>query len=151
MLRSLEKDCICGLQWVNDRCAHLNAVDSPPLLQERHYKAKLGLAGPGMVRGLVEDYVRGLQWVLQYYYRGVASWTWFYPHHYAPLASDITSVQGMQVQLLVCWALALFRSASGSARPSWVHEHLRLTSKQSRPAACLGTCVSACVWSVHKV
>ena len=52
---------------------------------------------PGAERRVVQDYVQGLQWVLQYYYRGVASWSWFYPHHYAPLASDIVQVQDMQV------------------------------------------------------
>ncbi len=38
---------------------------------------------------LAENYVQGLQWVLFYYYKGVASWSWFYHYHYAPMISDI--------------------------------------------------------------
>jgi len=38
-------------------------------------------------KSLCENYVQGLQWVLFYYYKGIASWPWFYGYHYAPLIS----------------------------------------------------------------
>jgi 5'-3' exoribonuclease 1 len=54
-----------------------------------HYTQKFewGLENEEELRKLTENYVQGLQWVLYYYYRGVASWPWFYRYHYAPMIS----------------------------------------------------------------
>lgn len=46
-----------------------------------------------------ECYITALQWTLSYYYRGVCSWGWFYPHHYAPFISDIRKFKDLQIKL----------------------------------------------------
>ncbi|TKA78802.1 hypothetical protein B0A49_01694 [Cryomyces minteri] len=59
--------------------------------KNEHYTSKFGwgLDNEEELRKLTENYVQGLQWVLYYYYRGVASWPWFYAYHYAPMISDV--------------------------------------------------------------
>jgi 5'-3' exoribonuclease 1 len=59
--------------------------------KDTYYKEKFdwGLENEEGMRQLTENYVQGLQWVLYYYYRGVASWPWFYQYHYSPMISDV--------------------------------------------------------------
>lgn len=47
---------------------------------------------PGDTRAngqIVAAYLKTMEWTLRYYTCGVASWSWFYPHHHAPAMSDI--------------------------------------------------------------
>lgn len=63
--------------------------------KDRYYMSKLGPergSSPTARRELVKEYVTGLQWVFAYYYKGVPSWKWYYPEHYAPFASDLVDV-----------------------------------------------------------
>ena len=57
--------------------------------KDKYYRSKFewGLDSDEEMRQLTENYVQGLQWVLFYYYRGVASWPWFYRYHYSPMIS----------------------------------------------------------------
>lgn len=52
-----------------------------------------------MLAEQTECYIVALQWNLAYYYRGVCSWGWFYPHHYSPYISDIQSFKHLQFKL----------------------------------------------------
>ena len=57
--------------------------------KDKYYKQKFewGLENEVELKRLAENYVEGLQWVLFYYYRGVASWPWFFQYHYSPMIS----------------------------------------------------------------
>ncbi|KIX09646.1 uncharacterized protein Z518_00727 [Rhinocladiella mackenziei CBS 650.93] len=59
--------------------------------KDKYYEEKFGwgLENDQEMQQLTENYVQGLQWVLYYYYRGVASWPWFYQYHYSPMISDV--------------------------------------------------------------
>jgi len=77
------------------------ANPSDPLAyRDYYYKVKLGFAEDDAAarRQLVACYLEGLYWVLQYYHEGCSSWSWFYPNHYAPLASDLRNLQELEIQ-----------------------------------------------------
>lgn len=35
------------------------------------------------------NYLQGMEWVLNYYIKGVPNWNWYYDNHYAPLATSL--------------------------------------------------------------
>lgn len=67
----------------------------------RYYEQKFGITEPSeqadLAKKLCHAYVEGLCWVMRYYFDGVASWTWYYPFHYAPFASDLVNLGDLQV------------------------------------------------------
>ncbi|XP_051172121.1 5'-3' exoribonuclease 1 isoform X3 [Leptopilina boulardi] len=51
-----------------------------------------------VLRSQAEGYVRAIQWNLHYYYNGCCSWSWYYPHHYAPYISDIKDFKDLKLE-----------------------------------------------------
>ncbi|XP_014226840.1 5'-3' exoribonuclease 1 isoform X1 [Trichogramma pretiosum] len=49
------------------------------------------------MRSQAEGYIRAIQWNLHYYYNGCCSWSWYYPHHYAPFISDIKNFKDLKI------------------------------------------------------
>lgn len=60
--------------------------------KDRYYSSKVPGEDPA---NMVKAYLEGLVWVMKYYYQGCASWTWFYPFHYAPFASDLPTIDSV--------------------------------------------------------
>ncbi|ALC47921.1 Rat1 [Drosophila busckii] len=65
--------------------------------KNRYYESKFDVCPENLQfrYAVALQYVRGLCWVLKYYYQGCASWNWYFPYHYAPFASDFVNIQGL--------------------------------------------------------
>lgn len=63
-------------------------------VKENYYREKMNLLKDDAAghHALRKAYIEGLVWTLRYYYHGCASWRWFYPFHYAPMASDLVNL-----------------------------------------------------------
>lgn len=59
-------------------------------------------------------YITALQWILDYYYRGVQSWDWYYPHHYAPFISDLKDFQDHEIKFNLGKPFLPFQQVGGA-------------------------------------
>ncbi|KAM7350947.1 5'-3' exoribonuclease 2 Rat1 [Cochliomyia hominivorax] len=68
--------------------------------KDRYYESKFDVGKDNLDfrYSVALQYVRGLCWVLKYYYQGCASWNWYFPYHYAPFASDFVNIAGLSTQ-----------------------------------------------------
>jgi len=44
---------------------------------------------PDLLHNLLAYYVYGLKFVYYYYFKRLASWSWYYPYYFAPLLCDL--------------------------------------------------------------
>uniref|UniRef100_A0A4Y0BJ93 5'-3' exoribonuclease n=1 Tax=Anopheles funestus TaxID=62324 RepID=A0A4Y0BJ93_ANOFN len=65
--------------------------------KDRYYESKFDVTSQNSSfrQTVAWEYVRGLCWVLRYYYQGCASWEWYFPYHYAPFASDLKHLENV--------------------------------------------------------
>ncbi|KAJ3368661.1 5'-3' exoribonuclease 2 [Allomyces arbusculus] len=81
-------------EWVIDTSVKMHSGS----WRTSYYETKFQDTSEAFRTKVGQAYVEGLCWVLHYYYLGCASWTWFYPYHYAPLAQDMRDLASMSVQ-----------------------------------------------------
>lgn len=81
-------------------------LDRLPLIEaefrqhkNHYYRDKMKIDSPTVdqLQIYVNQYIEALQWILKYYYQGCPSWSWFYPHHYAPYLSDLKNFKDLNL------------------------------------------------------
>ncbi|ODO06774.1 hypothetical protein I350_04133 [Cryptococcus amylolentus CBS 6273] len=63
-----------------------------------HDKLEISYENPADMYEIVHHYIEGLQWILNYYYKGVSSWGWFYKYHYSPRITDLKGIADMKFE-----------------------------------------------------
>eukprot|EP01119_Soliformovum_irregulare_P002288 TRINITY_DN12571_c0_g1_i1.p1 TRINITY_DN12571_c0_g1~~TRINITY_DN12571_c0_g1_i1.p1 ORF type:complete len:965 (-),score=254.82 TRINITY_DN12571_c0_g1_i1:111-2666(-) len=54
-----------------------------------YYRTHFGSDDASVITDACHQYVKGMTWVLYYYYQGCVSWKYYYRHHWPPLACDL--------------------------------------------------------------
>ncbi|KAH9850086.1 XRN 5'-3' exonuclease N-terminus-domain-containing protein [Lenzites betulinus] len=102
-----------------------------PGYKERYYRQKFGVeySDSAFRKEVTTRYVEGMAWVLQYYYQGTPSWTWYYPYHFAPFAADFEDLDKLDLQFNLGQPfkpfeqlMGVFPAASRQHIPSTFHD-----------------------------
>lgn len=79
-------------QEIKDHCMHYYKQKFPDF-----FKRTDGVSPEECIHDLAKEFLIGMVWVLKYYFQGCASWKWFFPYRYSPLASDLATVKMKEV------------------------------------------------------
>lgn len=63
--------------------------------KSEYYEAKFGAGSAPQVAEVCLQYLRGMQWVLQYYVSGIPSWRWRYAHVHAPFMAELADAASL--------------------------------------------------------
>ncbi|XP_059155106.1 5'-3' exoribonuclease 1-like isoform X2 [Physella acuta] len=77
-----------------------NTIGDEFKLHKRNYymdKMSYSEVTHDVLKDQAHGYVIAIQWILLYYFEGCPSWSWFYPHHYAPYISDVRNFSDMVI------------------------------------------------------
>eukprot|EP00571_Detonula_confervacea_P016963 CAMPEP_0172302378 /NCGR_PEP_ID=MMETSP1058-20130122/4080_1 /TAXON_ID=83371 /ORGANISM="Detonula confervacea, Strain CCMP 353" /LENGTH=1436 /DNA_ID=CAMNT_0013012819 /DNA_START=85 /DNA_END=4395 /DNA_ORIENTATION=- len=90
---SPEEGGVAKVDSKNDKVNENSLVD----LKGRYYYDKFGFTpfDAEKHRALRKAYITGLVWNLEYYYKGVVSWEWYYPYNYGPMLSDLVNINSV--------------------------------------------------------
>ncbi|KAJ1274072.1 hypothetical protein BS78_05G034800 [Paspalum vaginatum] len=76
-----------------------------PAWESRFYREYFDVETSNEIRNLQnrmdQKYLEGLCWVLQCYFSGVPSWSWYYPFYVAPFISDLKGLSRFQISFTV--------------------------------------------------
>ncbi|KAF9762680.1 5'-3' exoribonuclease 4 [Nosema granulosis] len=58
----------------------------------KYYNLKLHANNQDDIDNVCIEYITGMLWIFNYYIKGFTDWSWVYPFHFAPFASDLARV-----------------------------------------------------------
>ncbi|KAL0073172.1 XRN 5'-3' exonuclease N-terminus-domain-containing protein [Phycomyces blakesleeanus] len=93
--------------------------------KERYYNLKFGIQADDheAIQDIVKSYCEGLCWVFKYYYKGCVSWSWYYPYHYAPMASSFGNMDTFDIKFELSAPLKPFEQLMG-VLPAASRDHI---------------------------
>ena len=123
VLTKYEKAKVVEIEGDPDEHREITLRNKMEEWKKGYYKEKLECKDDADRKMVVFKYVEGIQWVMNYYYKGVASWGWFYPYHYAPRISDLQGLPEMKFEFEIGQPFKPFQQLMG-VLPAASGEHI---------------------------